>query len=72
MDDLRWPINLLKDGSVVTQNGEYLGTWGTDESGAIYEFTPDDAAEPLLSNAFVKFLCNGIKEWHDKKPSQQS
>lgn len=62
--NLRWPINLLEDGSVVTQEGEYLGTWGTDESDAMYEFTPDGAAEPLLCNVFVKFLCDSILQWH--------
>ena len=64
---LRWPINLLKDGSVVTEEGEYLGTWGTDESDSIYEFTPDGAAEPLLGHPFVKFLCDSIEKWHSQK-----
>jgi hypothetical protein len=49
--DLLYPINFLDDGSVVTRDGEYLGTWTTDESDAIYEFTPDG----LDSN----FKCNG-------------
>lgn len=66
---LRWTINLLEDGSVVTQEGEYLGTWGTDELDAIYEFTPDGAAEPLLGHPFVKFLCESIEEWHRAQQS---
>lgn len=61
---LRFRINLLEDGSVVTADGEYLGTWGTDESDAIYEFTPDGDAEPLLFDPFVKFLCEKIENWH--------
>jgi hypothetical protein len=67
--NLRWPINLLEDGTVVTQDGEYLGTWGTDESDAFYEFTPDGAAQPLVSAVFVKFLCEDIKDWHDRRQS---
>ncbi|RWI12401.1 hypothetical protein [Mesorhizobium sp.] len=67
--DLRWSINLLEDGAVVTQEGEYLGTWGIDESDAICEFTPDGAAEPLLCSGFVKFLCDRIEQWHSQQQS---
>ena len=41
------------DGDVVTQEGEYLGTWQADESDAIFEFTPHGADKPLLSDGFV-------------------
>jgi len=64
--DLSRPMNLLKDDSVVTQDGEYLGTWNTDESDAMYGFTPDGAAAPLLCNVFVKFMCDSIKLWHSQ------
>ncbi|MFC3322637.1 hypothetical protein [Mesorhizobium cantuariense] len=70
--NLRWPINLLEDGTVVTQEGEYLGTWCTDESDAIYEFTPDGAAEPLLRSGFMKLLCDSIKEWHSQQPAERA
>lgn len=65
--ELRFAINLLNDGSVVTQDGEYLGTWDTDESDAIYEFTPDGMNTPLLRDPFMGFLCKSIANWHDKR-----
>lgn len=67
--NLRWPINLLEGGAVVTRDGEYLGTWNIDESDAIYEFTPDGAAEPLLMSGFVKLLCDYIEQWHSQQQS---
>jgi hypothetical protein len=60
-------INLLDDGTVITADGEYLGTWGTDESDAFYEFTPDGADAPLLIDPFVKFLCDKIEDWHNDR-----
>jgi hypothetical protein len=65
--ELRYPINLLQDGTVVTKDGEFLGTWGTDESDAIYEFTPDGADSPTLSHPFMRMLCDQIEEWHLKQ-----
>jgi hypothetical protein len=65
--DLLYPINFLDDGSVVTRDGEYLGTWTTDESDAIYEFTPDGAIEPLFDDVFKGALCRTIREWHDSR-----
>jgi hypothetical protein len=61
---LRFAINLLNDGSVVTRDGEYLGTWAVDETDAFYEFTPDGATEVLLGHPFMGFLCKFIEEWH--------
>lgn len=63
---LRLPINLLDDSTVVTRDGEYLGTWGTDGSDAIYEFTPDGSSHPLLRNPFLGPLCEAILGWHSK------
>jgi len=62
---MRYKINLLDDGSVVTKDGEYLGTWGTDDTDAIYEFTPDGSSEVLFSAMFVGILCKSIEAWHD-------
>jgi len=62
--ELRFQINLLGDGLVVTADGEYLGTWDTDESDAIYQFTPDGASAPLLHHPSMKFLCDEIDDWH--------
>jgi hypothetical protein len=49
--DLRFNINLLPDMSVVTPEGECIGTWDTDESDAFYQFTAEGAAEPLFTVA---------------------
>ncbi|SDA39530.1 hypothetical protein [Sinorhizobium sp. NFACC03] len=63
---LRYRINLLDDGSVVTGDGEYLGTWDTDETDALYRFSPDGAASPLLIHPFRKFLCEAIDTWNSQ------
>lgn len=63
--NMRYDINLLEDGSVITKDGEFLGTWDTDESNVFHEFTPDGATEPLISDPFLGVLCQRIKEWHD-------
>ena len=62
---MRYRINLLEDGSVVTRDGEYLGTWGTDETDAFYEFYPDGSSERMFLHPFVPFLCKMIEEWHE-------
>ncbi len=62
---LKYQINLLSDWSVVTRDGEYLGTWTTDESDAIYQFIPDGSIEVLLEGMFVGELCQMIREWHE-------
>lgn len=62
---LPYPINLLRDGSVVTADGEYLGSWTTDEADAIYQFTPDGSAEVLIESVFRGKLCSFIREWHE-------
>lgn len=68
--DLRYPINLLPDQTVVTKDGEYLGTWDTDETDAFYEFTPDGRSEPIFSDPFVGDLCKMIIEWHSKRSAE--
>lgn len=64
---LRFEINLLADGSVVTQDGEYLGTWITDDTEAFYEFTPEGASKPTISSAFKGLLCKMIADWHNER-----
>jgi hypothetical protein len=59
-----YPINLCEDGSVVTRDGEYLGTWIIDEH-EHPSFTPDGASEPLLFHLVVGLLCMSIREWHE-------
>ena len=59
---LRWKINLLNDGSVVTQDGEYLGTWEGDENGHP-SFTPDGESDVLFFDVYVGMLCERIEQW---------
>lgn len=66
---LRYRINLCDDKSVVTAEGEYLGTWDTDESNAFYQFTPDGSDEPLLGHPYRFVLCESIEPWHAAQQS---
>lgn len=59
-----YTINLLDNGSVVTADGEYLGTWRTDEFESLYEFIPDGDSEPIFSNPHLGLLCKQIENWH--------
>lgn len=65
---LRYRVNLLDDGSVVTDEGEYLGTWDTDETDAFFRFFPDGAAEHLFLDPNRWELCNRIEAWHANLP----
>lgn len=65
--ELRFAINLLPDGSVVTMEGEYLGTWDTDETDAFYLFTPVGASEPLFVDPYRWSLCEKIERWHAER-----
>jgi len=65
--NLKFDINLLGDGYVVTKDGEILGTWDTDESDSTYEFTPDGNDGPTLTSPYVKFLCDKIGAWHTEQ-----
>ena len=60
---LRFKINLVEDGSVVTEDGEYIGSWELDENGFAY-FTPDGSSEVMLTDPFVGLLCKQIEDWH--------
>jgi len=69
--ELVYPVNLCDDGSVITNDGEYLGTWSMDE----YEhpsFTPDGEEEALLSHVLVGLLCYAIRDWHAKQQPNSS
>lgn len=65
--ELRFAINLLPDGSVVTRDGEYLGSWDTDETDAFYQFKLDGASEPIFSDLYRKSLCDRIERWNDER-----
>ncbi|MBA4774284.1 MAG: hypothetical protein H2044_01335 [Rhizobiales bacterium] len=64
--ELRRNINLLEDGSVVTREGEFLGTYELDAEDHPW-FTPDGATEPTLSKPFIPLFCQEIERWHRQK-----
>jgi hypothetical protein len=66
---LRWKINLLDDGSVVTQDGEYLGTWEADAEDHP-SFIPDGTDEVLFWSPWVGQLCERIEDWHQRKAAE--
>lgn len=63
---LPYAINLLDDGSVVSAEGEYLGTWEAIDD-AIYEFTPDGADEPIASATIIPDLCRAVEAWRSSR-----
>jgi hypothetical protein len=62
-----WKINLREDGSVVTEDGEYLGTWQTDENDHP-SFTPDGDSVALIFDVSIPALCDRIEEWLESRP----
>lgn len=65
-EPLIYPVNLCDDGSVITEDGEYLGTWTLDKY-RDFGFTPDGAGEPLLSYPLLGLLCMKIRDWHEEQ-----
>ena len=61
-DPLKFPINLIENGDVITIVGEYLGTWEIDED-RLFNFTADGETRTTLTNVFVGLLCRDINEW---------
>lgn len=66
LSELPYAINLLEDFSVVTQDGEYLGTWELDAEDHP-SFTPDGQSQTLLWSPWVGLLCEKIAEWYQSK-----
>ena len=62
-------INLLDDGSVVTQDGEYLGTYELDENDHP-SFIPDGETEVLFFDVFIGLLCERIAAWHEGRSTE--
>lgn len=60
----RFKINLCDDGSVVTRDGEYLGTWEVDENHHP-SFTPDGETDVLFFEMWIGLLCQKIADWHE-------
>lgn len=61
-EPFRYNINLMDGGSVITKDGEYLGTWEADENDHP-SFMPDGASEPLFFEMGTGLLCAKIDEW---------
>ncbi|RWB39767.1 MAG: hypothetical protein EOQ46_26410 [Mesorhizobium sp.] len=61
-EPLRFKINLCKDGSVVTRDGEIVGTWVMDEN-EHPSFIPDGSSEPMFFHVFLGSLCQRIEDW---------
>jgi hypothetical protein len=68
-DPLRFPINLVEGGDVVTRDGEVIGRWELDEE-ETYLFFPVGATEPLLSDWRLGLFCADIREWHEARSTQ--
>jgi hypothetical protein len=66
---LSYKINLRDDGSVVTKDGEYIGTWTMDEN-EHPSFTPDGASKPMFYDNWVGLLCRKIMEWHEAETGE--
>ena len=60
---LPYKINLLSDGSVVDDDGEFLGSWEIDETDAFHVFTPDGATEALFIAPNIPDFCERIGSW---------
>ncbi|MFB9222285.1 hypothetical protein ACFFUC_04715 [Paracoccus cavernae] len=63
---MNYPINLWPDGSVVTEDGEVIGTHDLID-GAIWTFTPADGSESILSDAFMSSFCEKVHMWWKAK-----
>jgi hypothetical protein len=63
---LRYNINLLEDGSVVTRDGEFLGTYHLDAEDHPW-FTPDGETAPTIFGPFIPLFCKEIENWHRAK-----
>jgi hypothetical protein len=61
-EPLRFNINLGKDGSVVTRDGEVVGTWIMDEN-EHPSFILEGETEPLFFDVYLGSLCERIEEW---------
>ena len=59
---LRYRINLIENGDVITNAGEFLGIWDIDETG-FFNFTPDGDKNPKITAPLVGALCAKISSW---------
>ena len=54
----------------VTRDGEYLGTWATDENNHL-SFTPDGESEVLFFEMWKGMLCQKIADWYEAQDQVQ-
>lgn len=57
-------VKLVMDGSVVTRDGEFLGTWECLDD-AVWSFTPEGENKPVLADPFRGLFCRRIAEWQE-------
>lgn len=67
---LVYPINLCDDGSVVTRDGEFIGTWALDQYDAP-SFAPLGETTPLFKAPLVGLLCMSIRDWYEEKTGEK-
>ena len=58
-------------GPSVTQEGEYLGRWDSDENDHP-SFYPDGQSETLFFDVYVGSLCQKIDEWHEQRQTSRT
>ncbi len=67
---LVYPINLCNDGSVVTRDGELIGTWAMDQYDTP-SFTPDGEEAILFEAPLIGLLCIRIRKWHEESTGEK-
>lgn len=65
-EPLVYPVNLCKDGMVVTRDGEFLGSWSFDDDACPF-FIPDGDTEPLLEHVTSGGLAFQIRQWYEER-----
>lgn len=63
---LAFTINLIEDGSVLTNDGEYIGAWELDENG-FYHFISNRDDDFRTLDPFMGILCKKIEDWFKEK-----
>lgn len=67
---LVYPVNLCDDGSVVTRDGEFIGTWAMDQYDAP-SFAPVGETTPMFEAPLVGLLCMNIRDWYEAKTGEK-
>ena len=67
---LVYPINLCDDGSVVTRDGELIGTWAVDQYASV-SFTPEGKTVTIFVAPLVGLLCMMVRDWYEQKTGEK-